>query len=259
MDLFKPVYLKGKPMSFSDYVNTIEKEQHSSLDYLKSQDFSWHIPESLKMKINHNGSFNPFFGDTLTMSVDSIAIETLDRIKNRLNIEYFRLFSEPLNPSDFHITLHDLTSSTNMEDIKDKIDNNKRKCIESFREISDYLKRYPESSSLTVISRMVYPSCNISIVSGFLPKTEYDYCIMMNLYNCFEEIVHLNYWLRPHVTLAYFRPYDLRGMQAADLCNTLISSSNIGIEMKLNIWDLAYQRFCDMNNYETLFTLRDFR
>ena len=77
---------------------------------------------------------------------------------------------------------------------------------------------------------------------GYAPATERDHRLLQNLYNLFDGVRKLDYWLRPHVTLAYFRPRVPTMQEVQELVRRL-ETLGPGPELSLPVWELAYQRF----------------
>ena len=259
MDLTIPVRLKNDPVDFEDYCNTIEKEQVSSISWMTAPDARWNVPDSLKAKVDKEGKLRPFFGDTIVIPNEEADISRLGKFKDELHNLVGELCAFPLIPEHFHITLHDLTSGTGRENLTDKMENNSEKCRQIFKTIAEYLHKNDDQAKIRLTSTYAYPSCNISVVLGFAPKTDKDYRIIMNLYNLFDDVVYLSYWLRMHLTLAYFKPFEFFRGQMLRLMNALNSLNHNRIEIELDLWKMAYQRFDDMNDYKTIFSLADFR
>jgi len=248
MDLTLPVKLKNIPTDFHNYCNNVRKEQEDSLAYTNSKDCSWKVPQSLIKKVNNNGTFKPYFGDTIVINSGENEIYRLEKYQDYLYSAIPALLSEPLNPSEFHITIHDLTSSPEKNSIEKNMEENRQKCKERFRKLSDYFKTHPEERTVDIKSTYIYPCCNISIVMGFVPATEKDFRIIMNLYNLFDEVVYLDYWLRMHITLSYFKPFEFRGEQIQRLYKSL-TSLNPNLSVSMDLMDIVYERFDDMNKY----------
>ena len=259
MDLTIPVVLKNNPMSFGEYCSTIKKEELSSLAYLKDPASQWHVPDSLRAKVNQDGKLKPFFGDTVVLPLE---VKDFSLITPFIREIYYNntgnIFAEPLLEEHFHVTLHDLSNSPVEAEIKDIVSENEKKCIDLFKKIAAYLKKNPGMSKVRITSVYPFPSCNISVILGFAPESDLDYRIIMNLYNLFDDVVYLNYWLRLHITLAYFKPDDIKKDEMIKLCRVLEESGKNKILLELDLWKLSYQRFLNMNDYRTVFTVKHF-
>ncbi|HPZ08558.1 MAG TPA: hypothetical protein PL110_10630, partial [Candidatus Eremiobacteraeota bacterium] len=247
MNLMKPVKLKNVDRTFEDYCNTVREEELSSINYLNSSDISWHVPESLKKKVSSSGQIMPYFGDTVVLNLEKEDINFLSAFQSKLLEELPDLFSEPLEKKYFHITLHDLTSGIDKSVIEHKMEENRVKCEKIFIDLRDYFKKFPNQATVTLKPLFIYPCCNISMVMGFIPFTERDFRIIMNMYNLFDDVIYLDYWLRLHMTLAYFKPTGFSKEQIRRLYDTLIGFKMPDFVIKLDIRNLTYQRFNSMN------------
>lgn len=69
------------------------------------------------------------------------------------------------------------------------------------------------------------------------------------MYTLLEDVVHLGYALTPHITMAYFLPCTYTPAQVQRLSAAL---RNVDIEITLDMKNLVFQNFTDMNHYETL-------
>jgi hypothetical protein len=166
-----------------------ENEQSSSVNYLKSADFKWHIPDSLTNKVDLNGSLKPYFGDTVVIKFDDRDISTFSIFQDRLFSSLPDLFSDSLEPAQFHITLHDLKSGPERSSLDTVMEENRIKCEKIFKEVAYYFKDHPEQLKVTLKPAFLYPCCNISMVFGFTPLSDRDFRIIMNLYNLFDNVV----------------------------------------------------------------------
>lgn len=256
MDLLIPVLLKNIPMDFEEYCSTVVSEQSGSIDWMASPGASWNVPGSLALKVSDRGMFKPFFGDTVVLPVENR--DALSGLQARLHSEIPGLCAELLRPEFFHLTLHDLTSGTSLPEISGPMEKNRHLCEELFTRAAGYFSENPELARVTIRGTRVYPSVNVSLVLGFVPASEKDFRILMNLYNLFDRVVYLPYWLRLHITLCYFRPHEPTREEMGMLFRLLQDMSCDDLELTLDMRDLRYEHFSDMNRYETIFAVRDF-
>lgn len=258
MDLSIPVILKNNPMTFEEYCSTVENEERSSLDYLASGS-PWNVPGSLTAKVSPRGELLPFYGDTVVMPLEKVDFSQVESLQAALHREVPELFAQELDPKHFHVTLHDLSNGPGRESLAEKMGQNREECRDIFEKTADYFNKNPHLSRIRLKSLYAYPSCNISVILGFVPAAEQDYRVLMNLCNLFDNVVYLDYWLRIHITLGYFKPYVFFDEQREALHKTLKVLGKGGVSIELDLWKLAYQHFNDMNDYRTQFSLGDFR
>jgi hypothetical protein len=258
MDLSLPVILKGKATGYNNYCADVEQEHRSSLHYLAEQGSTWNVPPSLCQKVERSGAFKPFYGDTIVFPLGKKEIVELRKLQDSIHGSQGEMLADPLRSRLFHLTLHDLSSGGAPADFAGGSHENREKIRGLFRDIAAYLRIYPEQRPINLRAACIYPCCNISLVLGFIPCGENDFRYVMNLYNLFDDVVYLDYWLRLHVTLAYFKPRQFAGEHMSRLREKLREFDNLELTVTLDIGRLAYQRFSDMNTYETIFSLSDF-
>ncbi|MCE1246803.1 MAG: hypothetical protein LWY06_09175 [Firmicutes bacterium] len=254
MDLLIPVKLKNNPMDFNEYIKTINTEQTSSLNYIRSEEVQWSVPGSLKIKVSDAGVLLPFYGDTTVIPLEQSDFEPANQFQTELRNNLEGMFAEPLLPEHFHITLHDLSNGPEEAPLKNQMESNAQKCREIFDNARNYFEKHPEYRTVKLHSTYVYNSCNISAVLGFAPASDRDYKLIMNLYNFFDDVVYLNYWLRMHLTLSYFTTKEFTKSEVHKMAKVMDDINNSRkISIELDLMKLAYQRFYSMNDYRTVF------
>lgn len=248
LDLLSPVVLKNQPREFDEYRATVLAEQGSATAWLAAPDARWVVPESLRQKVADDGRLLPYHGDTVVLPLDRGAVSACRKLQRELRDELHRDLAERLDPATFHVTLHDLSHGP----VAANLDENAARCRERFASLATSLTARPELARITLQPTAVYPSVNVSLVLGLLPATDRDFRVIMNAYNLFDDVVHVPYWPRFHVTLDYLRP---RSLDTRRLHGALPCPSPEPIHVDL--WHLAYQRFDGMNRYTTEFSAAD--
>ena len=66
----------------------------------------------LLKKVNHDGKFLPFYGNTVVFLLEDRTKEILSTLQSQLYKAAGKMLSQPLHPDTFHMTLHDLVNST---------------------------------------------------------------------------------------------------------------------------------------------------
>ena len=145
-----------------------------------------------------------------------------------------------------------------MDDLKERVKETSKKAGKVFREINEYLTDNPEERFAEVESLGIASGGFVALMMVFLPSTEKDYRIIMNLYNLFDEIVYLKNFLRIHLTLNYF---NTKKFGSDEIRETMEVAKNFKktFRLKLDLRRLAYQTFTDMNSYETIFSVKNSR
>lgn len=198
--------------------------------------------ESLLKKINADGSFKPFYGDTVIFDLPNHEKARLGQLQNALYGSLGNVLAEKIPPESFHLTLHDLLNSPlGMPAESDRV---MHEVQSLFAEIPDDFPKEIRLRSVCLFSMV-----NTSIVMGYEPAEEADCETLMRLYDWFQQIVPLSYPLTLHVTLAYFKPGSYDENMLHSLQNFLIEYSRDSHPVTLNTSDLAYARFASMKEY----------
>lgn len=229
---------------FSDRINSFEKAEISFGDgYFRGN-------PSIAQKVREDNSFGAFYGDTVVFALDEKIKKTLSGYVGLLYAEVSECFCEKLSPSTFHLTLHDLSSSPDLQNIGRELEENERRIREKVAQVQSYA-----NAVIKMKSNAVFNMVNTSLVLGLCPASEDDYIRLLELYGIFDGVKKLNYPFTPHITLAY---YNICGfsLQSAQRLKSVVGRLNENeIETTLKVKDLYYQRFESMNNYTDMIGL----
>ncbi len=230
--------LKGENVSYDEYCAEIcarEKREFESL---------WQVYPSLTDKVDLEGNFRPFFGDTVVYTLSSADQKLFYSYQQKLNASFSDLFAEPLDYHQFHITIHDLDNSPNLKDIRQKMISNKEQC-------KAILQRLRSSGPIDIDlkSTFLFPSRKTALLMGFVPESKRSYRKLLEVYNLFEQVRMLDYWPHLHVTINYFKPElpsdDMRE-SFYQYCHQISADP---VRLKLDLSRIVYQHFSDMNHY----------
>jgi hypothetical protein len=259
MNLTSPVKLKNNDITFETYCNRLRNSQNSFIHRLNSQDVSFDFSNvvNLKRKANEQGELISYYGDTAVMRLDKSEIDLVTLVQDKLHENLSSILSERLDPNTFHITIHNFNNGNNKELLSDKIQGTQTQCKKIFQELADYFKEYPDHANAEVIPTIVYPG-GVSVVMGFMPASDKDFRIIMNMHNVLDKIIVDN-WPEPHITLAYFKPCEFSKDEVTRLRNILISFSHFDFSVKFNFWNLLYQQFENMKIYHDIFSIASFK
>ena len=256
MDFMKPVLHTGNPWDLDAFRRQVVEEQQGALAYLDSDPHpEWHVPTAASDKVWPDGRFKPYFGDTVVALLAPEAISALADLQSVLIEAAGEGLSDPLLSDSFHITIHDLTNGREEASLRDKLEANDRTVVELFDRLASALRQEPALAHVKLTASMIFPCMNTSVLVGFVPATERDFRILMSTHKLFDEVVALNYWFRPHVTLAYFKPKHLELASVKRLANILRRLNPPALEIRLDLNALVYQRFTDMNSYQSISTV----
>lgn len=247
-------------ISHAAYCRKLRLEQDDSRAWLTRlargrEPSPWQVPASLSLKVHATGRLVPFQGDTVVFPLDPPGLEGCARLQSRLTSGLEDLFAEPLKAETLHLTLHDLSHGPEGTVPLPDLEVNAQACRWVFQGLRAWLEAHPESTGIRLRPVRLFDCLNLSVLAGYAPATEFDHRALQNLHQAFETVRRADHWLRPHVTLAYFRPRVPTRSQVRELARRL-RNLEPGPDLHLSVWDLAYQRFEDMNRYRTIFTVR---
>lgn len=197
---------------------------------------------NLAQKVNADGSFRPFYGNTVVFELDGEEKEQLEKIQEALHRAAGSMLAEQIRPETFHVTLHDLVNSKDMTaDLAEKMgraEEMARPILESWRDWPDMLMK----------ATWVFNMVNTSLVLGLKPvKDENDsWGELSEMYTTLNRVVPLGHKLTPHITMAYFRPGTYSGEEVDTLRKAL---GPVNMDVALRIRNLVFQNFRSMNEY----------
>ena len=231
--------------NFLDRINSFEtKEMCLANEY-------FNVNASLCKKVDKNNSFKNFYGDTVVFNLDDATKKKLSVIVNRLYSEVPECFCERLVSDTFHLTLHDLSNSPDLEKVAVEVFENELNVIKKSKQVS--------VQKIKMKSKYIFNMVNTSLVLGLYPVNEKEYNKLMELYYLFDDVKKLNYPLTPHITLAY---YNVNGfdVDSADKLKNIVRELNENdsdFEIDLDVRQLFYQKFTSMNEYINIINLAD--
>ncbi len=195
---------------------------------------------NLTKKIDMDGASLPFVGNTVVYDLDDHTKAKLTALQDALYEKVAEILSQRLDPSTFHMTLHDLVNGRAEEyGIRTKMES----IVPAVQQIlSEWTCHEPIRMNTTWMFNMV----NTSIVLGLKPADEKSFSRLDAMYCRLEEVLLLGYPLCPHITLAYFRPGQYSAQQMESLCESLRS---VNFEIELKAQNLMLQNFDHMNHY----------
>lgn len=196
---------------------------------------------NLLRKTDPTGKFLPFYGNTVVFDLDGETKFALRELQERLYKSAGWMLSGKLDPSTFHMTLHDLVNGPeDAENLRFRMEAAEAK-------VKPLLECWRGQPELKMKTTWLFNMVNTSIVLGLAPADEETWRRLDGMYMALESVVSLGYALTPHITMAYFRPgtytqYDLDHLRQA--------LGPVERNVPLRMEDLFYQEFTDMNHYE---------
>lgn len=224
--------------SYQEFLNRInsfeKKETFFGYDY-------FHGNPSIAQKVDWENRFQSFYGDTMVFNLDNKTKEKLAQIVEQLYREVPECFCEKLISSTFHMTLHDLSNAKVLHDVAAEVFENELKVVEIMKQI--------KPQKIKMRSKYIFNMVGTSLVLGLYPASEEDYSKLMELYEMFNEVKHLNYPLTPHITLAYYNVHGFHTESARKLETLIYHLNDLEMEFELSTEHLYYQKFTTMNHY----------
>lgn len=208
---------------------------------------SFRTNDNLIYKVNEQGALREYCGNTIVFLLKNDDMIKLEKIQRCLNETCSGMLAEPLRRETFHITLHDLVNGVLSRDLSQQIEKIRNEAVHKLNEVR---KEIGGDLKIRMRSTCLFNMVNTSVVLGFQPADEDSCQNIMELYEKFQDIVYLPYPLTPHVTMAYYKP-GTYGYESIEKLDMVIQQVNCleKIELELNISQLVYQEFTDMNHY----------
>lgn len=205
--------------------------------------------EKLKDKVDENGRFRFFCGETTVFSLngkeDEAVREKLIEIQSRLYDAAGEMLSaQRLSAESMHMTLHSFWDME--EDIKYR--DAPYTDAEVCRTLDGIRNDFPDR----IMMRAIVPlnMVNTSVVMGLVPASEPDAWRLGEIYARMSALYPRPYSLTPHVTLAYYRP----GEYSEETWKKLKDAFKVeGFAFPIKTQQLFFQRFYDMERYETVY------
>ena len=198
---------------------------------------------NLRKKVDEEGNLLPFVGNTVVFLLDEDMKEQLRNLQEELYRAAPDMLAKPLQMSTFHMTLHDLANGTpEHPGLQDYM------CYTQER-VSQILSGWKDAPPLRMKTTWLFNMVNTSIVLGLKPADEESWRRLDEMYTTLEDVVRLGYALTPHITMAYFLPGTYTQEQVQRLSSVL---RNVDMEISLDMKNLVFQEFSDMNHYKTV-------
>lgn len=228
--------------SFKNFLDRIFSFEHANFSFWCDK---FTPSESVPKKVNEDGSFKRFIGDTVVFDLDDSQKRF---IKTHFEDPLYNVagdcFAEKFHESTLHMTLHDLNSSEydDYEVLK--------KMFETEVELAKRLQDVASTpDSIHMVTTCVFNMVNTSLVLGLIPKSDADYHKLMKLYYLVDEVCQLPYPLTPHITLAYYNRYGFEGEKRRAIERTVNEMNGRNHEIVLSTDRLYYQKFTNMNEF----------
>lgn len=199
----------------------------------------------LSKKVSPTGRLLRYEGSTVVFKLPDAVKTAIAGIQKMLYEVCSDVLADPLSKDTFHITLHDLVSGKPSSKLSREIKQIEPMVLRRVGYIS--AQEQPIRMKSTYLFNMV----NTSMVLGFEPEDEDSCYMLMEYYQELQQELPLNYLLTPHVTLAYFRPGEIRPDQIKRLQSVVDRVKECApIYIELMGCMAEYTLFTDMNHYK---------
>ena len=231
--------------TFKEFLNRINSFE--KLNFSLEQ--KYFIPDySIKSKVNDKNEFENFYGDTVVFDLDKKLKDRIEDIIKILYNEVPQCFCEKRVTDTLHMTLHDLSSSTDKDEIRQEMENN-------FYKLKEVLeKNNVTHEKIKMKTNFITDFGHVNLVLALCPVNEEEYMKLMKIRNIIDEVKKLDYKFTPHITLAYFNSngFDINIVNKLTKVVRRLNSEE-KFDVTLDTKQIYYQRFENMNSYENLY------
>ena len=219
-------------------INTLQNYIHRSLP----DEGSFTTNPKLSQKVDENGAFLPFYGNTVVFELDGETKEALGEVQNKLYRSAWWMLSERLRPDTFHVTLHDLVNGSWLtEELR-------KEMVRAAAAAELLIGQWQGQAPLHLKATWLFNMVNTGIVLGLEPADEDAWHRLSEMYKALEAVVPLGYAWTPHITMAYFKPNSYSQFEL-DYLKRALGPVELAVELRLE--NLVYREFSDMNHYES--------
>ena len=232
--------------SYSDFLYRISYQQPE----LQIGEGRFTADNRVLEKVSHDNSFSSFYGDTVVFDLKDKAKKKISAQIDTLYEEVPMCFAQRLDSSTLHMTLHDLSASSDLDSVSSNVFNNEVKLLRVLSE--NHIACETIDMRMNYIVNMV----NTSLVLALVPENENEWNKLQKLYTLIDEVRVCPYpYLTPHITLAYFNRSGFDMESAAALKTVVRELNSKSIKIHLHTDHLVYQKFLSMDNYIDVFRL----
>ncbi len=201
--------------------------------------------EKLRDKVDEEGRFRLFCGETTVFDLPENVREKLMEIQGRLYDAVGEMFAmDRLGEDSMHMTLHSLWDMGESIKLRDAPYTHGDVC----RVLDGIRADFPDK----IMMRAICPlsMVNTSVVMGLVPAGEADAWRLAEINRRVAGFYPRPYGLTPHVTLAYYCP----GEYPEETWTKLKSVFAVqGFAFPIETRKLFFRRFFDMGRYETIY------
>ena len=201
--------------------------------------------EKLRDKVDEQGRFRLFCGETTVFDLPGEVKERLSEIQSELYDKAGDMLStQRLSAGSLHMTLHsfwDMGEDIRFADVPYRHE-------DVCRVLEDIRKAFPDR----IMMRAVVPlsMVNTSVVMGLAAASEPDAWALAEIHRRMSALYPRSFGLTPHITLAYYRP----GVYPEEIWGKLRDVFSVsGFAFPISTEKLFFKRFFDMERYEIIY------
>ncbi len=216
---------------------------------------SFHTADSLKAKINPDGSYAPFPGSTVVFRPGKHCLQIIPLMQKTLyhKLEGTGMLADVLPASTIHMTLHDLVSpEIHISQSEEAYESEIADSIKKAAGIAEAIRKEYNGRGITMVSDRIVNMVSKSLVLMLKPQTEQDYELLLEIYRRFDVVQRLPYPLTPHITLAYFKPGMLDGDRLGEAVGFVQIDPDNAPVFEFCPENLTVQSFLDMQTYRDI-------
>ena len=233
--------------SYNDFLERVSKFEKPELDMGECY---FHPHAELGAKCCADGTFRRFYGDTVVFGLKHKVKEKFGELIDELYEKAPECFSEKINKSTLHMTLHDLSASDNIGEVSADVFMNEVKLLEVLKDspVKDFTIKMKTNVVINLVSK--------GLVMALVPCDEEEWNKLQALYELINKVKVCPYpFLTPHVTLAYFNTNGFDEGSVKKLKKIVEKMNESGFDVTLHTDRLYYQHFYSMNDYRNIVPL----
>ena len=233
--------------SYHDFLERVSKFEKPELDMGECY---FHPHAELGAKCCADGTFRRFYGDTVVFGLKHKVKEKFGELIDELYEKAPECFSEKINKSTLHMTLHDLSASDNIGEVSADVFMNEVKLLEVLKDspVKDFTIKMKTNVVINLVSK--------GLVMALVPCDEEEWNKLQELYELINQVRVCPYpFLTPHVTLAYFNTNGFDEGSVKKLKKIVEKMNESGFDVTLHTDRLYYQHFYSMNDYRNIVPL----
>ena len=250
------------------YMESLEAFKERTIGFMENSMPAGHelwVQESVKEKVDGEGAYKPFFGNTVVFPLEEDMLNYMEEIQKKVSViredpeicNQGQYVAKALEKETYHITLHDLTYDLDKEKADEKIRATQKGALYIIKKLKEM-----DFPVIKMEPAYLFAMNSTALVLGFRAMDEEHQKNLMMLYELFQTVVDLPRPLTPHGTITYFKyakrhdSWKIRGVRdiISEVNQQIKRDREAGVNplVELDVKKLAYQHFLSMNHYDTI-------